>query len=253
MSLDTALFEETILDKAMRFQNGLIAAATGSSFDGGDIVYKELRLLFASNVDTKPKLPDFVRRCSDTAQFWGYIKYAYISYAERRKFIWDSFRPLIEYLETQDRTPAVGVISGTLEEFDPEHVHSVWQKALDRRVDDPEGAITAARSLVETVCKYILDDLGIDSSNHDLPKLWALVAEQLNLAPHQHEEAVFKAILGNCQSVVNGLGTMRNRIGDSHGKGRHAVKPKPRHAELAVNLAGTMASFLIATWKEKTL
>jgi hypothetical protein len=29
------------------------------------------------------------------------------------------------------------------------------------------------------------------------------------------------------------------------------VKPKPRHAELAVNLAGTMASFLVATWREQ--
>jgi len=31
------------------------------------------------------------------------------------------------------------------------------------------------------------------------------------------------------------------RLGDSHGKGRSPVKPAPRHAELAVNLAGAMA------------
>jgi hypothetical protein len=30
------------------------------------------------------------------------------------------------------------------------------------------------------------------------------------------------------------------------------VKPKARHAELAVNLAGTMAAFLVATWKERS-
>jgi hypothetical protein len=29
------------------------------------------------------------------------------------------------------------------------------------------------------------------------------------------------------------------------------VKPKPRHAELAVNLAGAMAAFMVATWQEK--
>jgi hypothetical protein len=33
-------------------------------------------------------------------------------------------------------------------------------------------------------------------SDVDLPKLWALTAENLNLAPHQHQEEVFKAILG---------------------------------------------------------
>ncbi|WP_368854819.1 abortive infection family protein [Methylosinus sp. Ce-a6] len=59
-------------------------------------------------------------------------------------------------------------------------------------------------------------------------------------------------MLGNRQSVVNHLGAIRNKIGDAHGRGRRPVKPKPRHAELAVNLAGTMASFLVSTWKERS-
>jgi hypothetical protein len=29
------------------------------------------------------------------------------------------------------------------------------------------------------------------------------------------------------------------------------IKPKPRHAELVVNLAGAMASFLVSTWDER--
>jgi hypothetical protein len=41
--------------------------------------------------------------------------------------------------------------------------------------------------------------------------------ENLNLAPHQHQEEVLKTILGNCQSVVNYLGAIRNKIGDAHG------------------------------------
>jgi hypothetical protein len=61
------------------------------------------------------------------------------------------------------------------------------------------------------------------------------------LAPHQHQEKLFKTMLGNCQSVVNSLGALRNKIGDAHGSGRRSIKPKPRHAELAVNLAGAMA------------
>jgi hypothetical protein len=144
-------------------------------------------------------------------------------------------------------------ITEALETFDPDHVHAAWQKALDRRLADPEGAITAARMLLETVCKHILDEAAAPyPDDADLPKLWALVAERLNLAPHQHQEQIFKAILGNCQSVVNHLGAIRNRIGDAHGQGRKPVKPKARHAELAVNLAGTMAAFLIATWKEQS-
>jgi hypothetical protein len=194
-----------------------------------------------------------VRRCRDLGQFWGFVKYERGTYAERRNLLWDAFHPLIEYLETQDRSPGVAPISAILEEFDPDHVYATWQKALDRREADPEGAITAARTLLETVCKHVLDDVGAPyPDDADLPKLWALAAEQLNLAPHQHQEGVFKAILGNCQSVVNNLGAIRNRVGDAHGQGRRPVKPKARHAELAVNLAGTMGSFLVATWKERS-
>jgi len=71
---------------------------------------------------------------------------------------------------------------------------------------------------------------------------------KLNLAPSQHTAVVFKQILGGCQCVVEGLGTLRNRLSDAHGKGRTAVRPASRHAGLAVNLAGAMASFLIETW-----
>jgi hypothetical protein len=59
------------------------------------------------------------------------------------------------------------------------------------------------------------------------------------------------SILGNIHSVVRHLAEIRNKVGNAHGKGRKAVKPKPRHAELAVNLAGTMALFLISTWTER--
>ena len=119
---------------------------------------------------------------------------------------------------------------------------------MSRRNDDPEGAITAARTLVETVCKHILDKKGKPYKNSDLPKLYRTVAEILKLAPSQYSEEAFKTILGGCQTVVNGLGTLRNKVSDAHGQSLNAVRPTPRHATLAVNLAGTMATFLIETW-----
>ncbi len=247
-----ALFDETLTDKAIRFQNGLIAVATSSGTEFPNEAYKELRKIFAERGDTKSKLPDFIRRCSDLAQFWSFIKHEKSTYQERRDFIWGAFRPLLEHLEALDKAPGTGPIGEVLEKFNPDNVHGAWQKALDRRSHDPEGAITAARTLLETVCKHILEDEGIPyASDVDLPKLYGLVAEQLNLAPGQHQEGIFKSILGNCQSVVNNLAAIRNKMGDAHGQGRAPVKPKPRHAELAVNLAGSMASFLVSTWKEK--
>jgi hypothetical protein len=50
--------------------------------------------------------------------------------------------------------------------------------------------------------------------------------------------------------VVNELGSLRNRLGDAHGKGKGGVRPAPRHSELAVNLAGSIALFLVETAKK---
>jgi hypothetical protein len=148
--------------------------------------------------------------------------------------------------------PADELISRTLSSFDESGVHHAWSKALERRVSDPDGAITAAKTLLETVCKHILDEAGQTyGDNDDLPKLYNAAATSLQLAPTQHTEQVFKSILGNCQSVVGNLAGLRNKLGDSHGQGKRHVKPAARHAELAVNLAGSVAVFLVATWNAR--
>ena len=44
---------------------------------------------------------------------------------------------------------------------------------------------------------------------------------------------------------------MRQRVNANHGQGKRPVKPLPRHAELAVNGARSMASFLLAKSSEE--
>ena len=61
--------------------------------------------------------------------------------------------------------------------------------------------------------------------------------------PSQHTEEAFKAILGGCYTIVQNLGSLRNKVSDAHGQGKHSVKPLPIHATLAVNLAGAMSTF----------
>lgn len=145
--------------------------------------------------------------------------------------------------------PADELITRAMISFDESGVHHAWTKALERRGTDPEGAITAAKTLLESVCKNIIDEAGgAYGENDDLPKLYSTAAENLNLAPNQHTEKVFKSILGNCQSIVGNLAGIRNRLSDSHGQGKRHVRPAARHAELAVNLAGSVAMFLVSTW-----
>lgn len=241
---------ETDFERAQYLQHLLISQATGGGADNAE--YQQLRQYFLDNSALKALIPSWVRVNRDLSQFWQFIKYNFPTYAERRTFIWSEFTPLLEALETGAKRPSDQAISEVLKRFNAESVQIAWSKALDRRQSDPEGAITAARTLLETVCKHILDEKGIEYSNKtDLPQLYHLVSLELNLSPSQHTEDVFKQILGSCSSIISGLGTLRNRLGDAHGQGKKPIRPLPRHAELAVNLAGSVALFLVETWESR--
>lgn len=241
----------TDFERAAYLQSLLVSHATGGVGDGND--YKLLRKHFLDNPETATLTPQFVRTNRDLEQFWNFIKHKFAHYAERREIIWSEFRPLLDFLEGRIRKPSDEGISDVLKNFDADGVHSAWAKALERRASDPEGAITAARTLLETVCKHILDDANIQYNRNkiDLPELYKLTSRELNLAPSQHTYDIFKQIVGGVASVVNGLGSLRNRLGDAHGQGRRPVRPAPRHAQLAVNLAGTVALFLLETWQAR--
>lgn len=242
---------ETDYERAVCLQNILIARATGESPNPGD--YQSLRQILMEKAALKQLVPEFVRTNRDLNQFWQFIKYELKTYQQRRDFIYKEFQPLLDGLEERNQAPADSSISKALKSFDEAGVHAAWEKALDRRINDPEGAITAARTLLETVCKHILDlqSVAYDSKKIEIHELYKLVANELKLSPNQYSEAVFRQILGGCSAIVSGLGTLRNRLGDAHGQGQVSVKPSPRHAELAVNLAGSMAIFLVSTWQNQ--
>ena len=231
-------------------QNIVVSHATGGSEDEAE--YARLRQVVLANPALEPLAPRFLRTCRSLGQFWQFIKNKYGKYAERREYIWAEFRPMLELLERGGASPADQLVSVTIEKFDSSHVQSAWAKALDRRSSDAEGAITMARTLLESVCKHILEEANVAyEESPDISKLYKQTAEHLKLAPSQHTEQVFKQILGGCTAVVEGLGALRNRLSDSHGKGRVGVKPAARHAELAVNLAGALAVYLLSTWEAR--
>lgn len=239
-----------LLESVESLKNVLVAAATGGGND--DHEYFRLRTLLLRNATIKDKLPRFVRTCRSLGEFWPYIKEQDGTYAGRRRHLAEQFDPVLTFLEQQAATPGDESVNDTLTKVDAPHITAAWQKALERRASDPSGAITSARTLIETVCKHVLDEQGIEyGDSDDLPKLYRLTADSLSLSPSQHTEQLFRQILGGCQTVVEGLGAMRNRHSDAHGRGKAGVRPAPRHAELAVNLAGTMATFLLATWEAR--
>ena len=239
---DAALIEEV-----ETFQNLLIGVATKGEMDENS--YRELRHSLMGNPAVSDLLPSFVRTNSSAAQFRSYTQGVSDAWRGRREYIWGGFQPLLDRLQGKNQAPPSDAISEALRDFDANTVHRDWTKALDRLQQDPEGAITSARSLLESVCKHILDKQGIAYKDDiDLPSLYKTVSTSLNLAREQHSEQIFKQILGGCASIANGLAGLRNKLGDAHGQGSNQVKPALRHAELAVNLAGAMALFLVETW-----
>ena len=226
-------------------QNGLVSHATNGEFDNE--IYQNIRLKIIQNKSLEKYLPKWIKTCRNLQQFWGFIKIKFSTYAERRTYIWNEFSDLLNFLELQTTTPLDESII-----FNESHIHEQWKKALERKNSDPEGAITSARTLIESILKYILDEKSISyNENTDLSELYKEVAKSLNLAPEQHQEQIFKQILGGANGIISGLGSLRNKLGDAHGKSKINIKPKERHGELAVNLAGTMALFLYETFKEE--
>jgi hypothetical protein len=241
---------EEILEKLESFQNLLISYATGGQVEEAD--FQQLRKQLISIQFLRDRLPRFVRTCRDLKQFWGFIKLKSSTYQGRREYLWSEFSPLITEFEGTSQAPSDRNVAEALSVLNSDTIHESWRRALERRLDDSDGAITAARTLLETVCKHILDDIGvIYKENADLPKLYGMTADVLDLAPKRQSDPIFRQVLGGCTAVVEGIGAIRNVLGDAHGKGQSFVKPELRHAELAVNLAGAAATFLVQTWEAK--
>jgi len=239
---------DELVEKVERVYDLLSGVAVGGDKSDSS-EYIRLRQELISSSMVKGLLPDLLCDCRDLRQFWLFIRDGYRSWDKRREYLRKEFNSLFKFLERLRSTPSDRATTIALRRVDMSHIQEEWKKAIDRRASDPEGAITIARTLLESVCKCILDDAGRNyGASPSIDSLYAETSKVLKLHPSQHNEEIFKQIFGGCFSVVKGLGALRNHLGDAHGKGKKGIKPDSRHAELAVNLSGAMASYLFATW-----
>jgi hypothetical protein len=124
--------------------------------------------------------------------------------------------------------------------------------------DDPELAIGTAKEFVETLCKTILDDLGVaHDAALEFPKLVRLTLKELELVPDQiaaqaRGADTIRVLLNNLASISNGLAEIRNLYGTGHGKHARSRGLQRRHARLAVGTASTLGVFLFETYQEKS-
>lgn len=199
--------------------------------------------LFQTGLSSMP-VDDQRRFLLDLCTYDGRSKYPMPSdedIAKLRAMLLDSTAP--GAMAVTDRLGELG---------DWDAVRRSWDAALDKVVRDPEGAITATRTTLESICKHICDERGAAyEDNWDLAKLYKTAAASMDIAPDQHTEQIIKQILSGVGTVVGGLAAMRNSLSDAHGRGKASVRPAPRHAKLAVNAGFAVAGFLIDTHLEK--
>jgi hypothetical protein len=127
--------------------------------EGGEVKAQDFtraRTVVLADPKGKKLAPECVRICRDPNQVWAYVKSRdpeLPSYASRRSFFAHEFEKLLSGLESFESAPLDELLSDPLANLDSAAVEAAWAKALERRTTDPEGAITAARTLLESVCK----------------------------------------------------------------------------------------------------
>lgn len=215
----------------------------------GMLTCSRARLFAYLEAVTGPEAQTLARQAQLAAQIDGLLVHDNYRLVEAGKM---SGSPIYAVRAAPKGSPADAPIAESLSRFDPEEIGARWQAAMDSREASPGRAITLARTLLEDVCKWIIVEAGESyKESDDLPMLYRQLAKLLRLAPDDHTEQVFKQILGACQSVVESLGALRNKLGDAHSLGPLRARPSPRHAALAVTLSGGMATFLVETWQAR--
>ncbi|MCR9060522.1 abortive infection family protein [Thalassobaculum sp. OXR-137] len=154
-------------------------------------------------------------------------------------------------------TPVIATLSGVAETISFDTVKLDLERALGSIDSDPEDAITAACSTIESVCRSILIELGQPlPAKKDVSGLFNAVKQPLALSPDRSDldqqiAADVRTTLGGLATVIQGVGALRTHAGDAHGREKGYARVDARIARLAIHAASTVALFLIETWQRK--
>ena len=151
--------------------------------------------------------------------------------------------------------PVVTALSEIVRTLDLDTVGREIDRALANAEADPEDAVTAANSALESVCRSILVELGLQlPDKRDISSLYKAVREPLGLGVIQVSKEIaddVQQVLGSLSGVVQGIGALRTHAGDAHGREKGFRRIDARIARLAIHAAGAAALFLIETWQHK--
>lgn len=112
-------------------------------------------------------------------------------------------------------------------------------------------AIGAAKELVEACHRATLDRLNVSYPLGDFQKLGKIVRNEVlkreGAAPSTSSAIAIDMLLSGMGTVEQGLATLRNEVGTGHGQAALPKGLRPRHAQLAIDIADTHVRYLVAT------
>lgn len=138
------------------------------------------------------------------------------------------------------------VFGSTITSIDHEFIQDQIAKCQDKiQNNDFSGAITNARSLLEAVIIYAIENIERVEIKNDgnLENLWTRCKKALKISFERTEipDFVFQTLSG-LDTVVKGLSGISNNAGDRHANKFNAKK---HHAKLAVNSSMTLSEYII--------
>ena len=139
------------------------------------------------------------------------------------------------------------ILDGPIAEFIEQHIDAI-ENALE---SVPDFAFDLSKTLVESVCKTVLADIGQPADpKWNVQKLLKETTNLLVLLPRNHpdpakaRDSVKKTLQGMLQTI-QGLCELRNNYGmASHGRDAFSARLDVRQATLAAQAADTIVSFL---------
>lgn len=125
-------------------------------------------------------------------------------------------------------------------------------RRLRQNTDDPALLLGTAKELLESVAKFVLQELRVQGSGQNLNfnKLWHLARKRLGILPEQvagdgKGSKAIKAILDSAWKIVEQVNVLRNLQGTGHGR---TLPPgvTAEQALLVVREACSIAEFTLA-------
>lgn len=244
---------EQPIRQVQRLKTILIDRARNQQPDEREFVWFRERLI--ANQDLKPLLPPFLSDCRTLDTFWNFISDRYSgdgSHRKRSEFIETQFKSILDHLEGLTPSPVDGAIETLLTVVTQANVKRAWEKCIERRKTDPDGAVTMAQALLATVCKHILEEaqVGYDK-NEQVTGLVNKALETLGLLPEHLGNPWVKQIGQGCKCISVGVFELYRTDSDTKGVGPEHELISPLFAEFAVNASMILAAFLLAVWEKQ--